>query len=343
MISLSTKSKIKCASLISNLLVLFLGNKSKIIKRSNINYCINLREGIDLGIFLGINNEASILNVNKIMNINKKKTIIDIGANIGSVSLPLAKTFKNSKIISIEPTVYAFSKLKKNVNLNPYLKKRIILQNIFISNKKKITKEVHSSWNFLDSGKKHKVHLGILKKTSLTLAAFVSVLTFGPELVFVNNQAKAAEFPTKPIKVYVGFKPGGRTDMIARLIANHITEKKLLSQPIVIVNKPGAAAANAARAVLAAKPDGHTILHWSHQLLITNAMKVNKLHPEDFTTIGYTGGGSPVWTVREDAPFNSLKDLTDQLKSKPKSLVEAVGIGTIPHLIGVQLTAAAGV
>ena len=135
MISLSTKLKIKCASLISNLLVLFLGNKSKIIKRSNINYCINLREGIDLGIFLGINNEASILNVNKIMNINKKKTIIDIGANIGSVSLPLAKAFKNSTIISIEPTVYAFSKLKK-CKFKSLFKKRIILQNIFISNKK---------------------------------------------------------------------------------------------------------------------------------------------------------------------------------------------------------------
>ena len=117
MISLSTKLKIKCASLISNLLVFFLGDKSKIIKRSNINYFINLREGIDLGIFLGISNEASILNIDKIMNINKKKTIIDIGANIGSVSLPLAKTFKNSTIISIEPTVYAFSKLKKNVNI----------------------------------------------------------------------------------------------------------------------------------------------------------------------------------------------------------------------------------
>ena len=184
--------------------------------------------------------------------------------------------------------------------------------------------------------------MNIFKRTSLAFAAIASVLTFVPDLSFVNNEAKA-EFPTKPIKVYVGFKPGGRTDMLARLISKHITEKKLLSQPIVIVNKPGAAAANAARAVLAAKPDGHTILHWSHQLLITNAMKVNKLHPEDFTTIGYTGGGSPVWTVREDAPFNSLKDLTDQLKSKPKSLVEAVGIGTIPHLIGVQLTAAAGV
>ena len=87
-----------------------------------------------------------------------------------------------------------------------------------------------------------------------------------------------AEFPSKPIKVYVGFKPGGRTDLIARMVAKHITDNKMLSQPIVIVNKPGAAAANAARAVMAAKPDGHTILHWSHQMLIANAMSVNKIH-----------------------------------------------------------------
>ena len=78
--------------------------------------------------------------------------------------------------------------------------------------------------------------LNIFKKSSLAFAAIASVLTFAPDLSFVSNQAKA-EFPTKPIKVYVGFKPGGRTDMLARLISKHITEKKLLSQPIVIVNK----------------------------------------------------------------------------------------------------------
>ena len=167
MISFSTKLKIKCASLISNFLIIFLGEKNRIITRNNINYCINLREGIDLGIFLGIKNEQSISNIGKISNIDEKKTIIDIGANIGSVSLPLAKMFKNSKIISIEPTVYAFTKLKKNINLNPNLKKRINLQNIFISNKNKTIKEVHSSWNFSDNYKKHKVHLGTLKKTSL--------------------------------------------------------------------------------------------------------------------------------------------------------------------------------
>ena len=166
MISLSTKFKVKCASLISNFLVIFLGEKNRIIKRNGINYNINLREGIDLGIFLGIKNENSISNINKITNINEKKIIIDIGANVGSVSLPLAKLFKNSLIVSIEPTIYAFSKLKNNVSLNPILKKRVNLLNIFISNKKNKVREVHSSWNFLNNEKKHKVHLGILKKTS---------------------------------------------------------------------------------------------------------------------------------------------------------------------------------
>ena len=54
----------------------------------------------------------------------EKKIIIDIGANIGSVSLPLANMFKNSKIVSIEPTIYAYSKLKKNVSLKSKSKKK---------------------------------------------------------------------------------------------------------------------------------------------------------------------------------------------------------------------------
>ena len=75
MISLSTKFKVKCASLISNFLIIFLGDKNRIIKRNGINFNINLREGIDLGIFLGIKNENSISNINKITNINENSKI----------------------------------------------------------------------------------------------------------------------------------------------------------------------------------------------------------------------------------------------------------------------------
>ncbi len=180
------------------------------------------------------------------------------------------------------------------------------------------------------------------KKVSLLAAGFATALAFTPEVGILSTGQAKAEFPTKPIRVFVGFKPGGRTDTVARLVAKYVKEKNLLPQPLVIVNKPGAAAANAARSVLGAKPDGHTILHWHHQMLITNAMSVNKIHPEQFTSIGYLGGGSPVWTVRKDAPFDNLKDLVAHLKSQPRSLVEAVGIGTIPHLVGVQLAAEAG-
>ena len=65
MISLSTKFKIKFASLVSGFLIIFLGNKERLIKRNNINYKISLEEGIDLGIFLGLKNETSILKIKK--------------------------------------------------------------------------------------------------------------------------------------------------------------------------------------------------------------------------------------------------------------------------------------
>ena len=91
---------------------------------------------------------------------------LNIGANIGSVSLPLAKLFNSSTIISVEPTYYAFSKLKKNLNLNPNFKKRIRIYNSFISNKKRKINFIHSSWNFSSGSKKHKVHRGILKQAS---------------------------------------------------------------------------------------------------------------------------------------------------------------------------------
>ena len=164
MYKFSTSQKIFIAKILSKILIFFIGNKKKIIQRDGINYFVDLAEGIDLGIFLNIKNEKEIYNIGQILGDNI--TIVDVGSNVGSVTLPLAKKFSNSKIISIEPTVYAFSKLKKNIDLNPDLKKRIQLKNTFISNNKKIVNEVYSSWNLSNDSKKHKVHLGILKKTS---------------------------------------------------------------------------------------------------------------------------------------------------------------------------------
>ena len=59
-------------------------------------------------------------------------------------------------------------------------------------------------------------------------------------------------------------------------------------------------------------------------------------------SVGFTGGGSPVWAVRADSPYNTLAEIIDALKAEPRSLVEAVGIGSIPHFVGSMLANEAG-
>ena len=166
MFSISTKSKILIASILSKILIFFIGDKKRIILRNNIKYEIDLNEAIDLGIFLGIKNENNLYRIKNFLNSNSKNVLVDIGSNVGSVTLPLAQLFNLSTVISIEPTKFAFSKLKKNLKLNPILKSRVKLFNIFISNERKKVSFVHSSWKLKVKDKRHKVHLGTLKKTS---------------------------------------------------------------------------------------------------------------------------------------------------------------------------------
>lgn len=173
----------------------------------------------------------------------------------------------------------------------------------------------------------------MMRKAWLGLTALAVGLSFAV--------GEALAFPDKPIRVIVGFKPGGRTDTVARLLAKKIEEKGLLSQPLVIVNMPGGGGGVAGQAVLDAG-DGHTIIHWHHQMLIANAMDIIPFGPDDFTSIGFTGGGSPVWTVRNDIGIDTLEDAIAKLKAEPGSMVEVIGIGTIPHFVGALLAKEAG-
>ena len=142
---MKTITKINIARFISFFLKIFIRKKS-IYKRNGINWFLDLNEGIDLSIYLFGTSENKIKNLKKIFDLNQKIIILDIGANIGSVSLPLAKMFSKSRIFAIEPTNFAFNKLVKNLNLNQNLKKNISLNQLFFSKKNKPEK-VWSSWN----------------------------------------------------------------------------------------------------------------------------------------------------------------------------------------------------
>ena len=147
----------------SKLLTFFI-SKNQIVVRNNIKWNLDLDEGIDLSVYLFGTSERKISNLKKLLTKKDKHlTIIDIGANIGSVSLLLARIFENSKIFAIEPTNYAYNKLLHNLKLNKEFENKVLLRQLFITNNKKPQK-VWSSWNFDSSKNKHLKHLGTLKE-----------------------------------------------------------------------------------------------------------------------------------------------------------------------------------
>ena len=160
---MKTIYKIQIAKILSRILTFFI-SRNQNVERNSIKWSLDLNEGIDLSIYLFGTSEKKIVNLRKIFtNKNESLTILDIGANVGSVSLVIAKMFKNSKIFAIEPTNYAFNKLSNNLEMNQDLINRVHTRQIFISNDKKPQK-VWSSWNFDNSNEKHQKHLGTLKE-----------------------------------------------------------------------------------------------------------------------------------------------------------------------------------
>ena len=160
---MKTKNKILIAKILSKLLTFFI-SKNQIVVRNNIKWSLDLDEGIDLSVYLFGTSERKISNLKKLLSKKDNSlTIIDIGANIGSVCLKLARIFNNSKIFAIEPTNYAYNKLLNNLKLNRELENRVFLRQLFITNSKKPDK-VWSSWGFDNSNKKHRKHLGTLKE-----------------------------------------------------------------------------------------------------------------------------------------------------------------------------------
>ena len=90
------------------------------------------------------------------------------------------------------------------------------------------------------------------RRTFLHLAVGAAAMSLVPRL------ARAQAYPTRPVRIIVGFPAGGTTDIVARLIAQWLTER--LGQPVVVENRPGASANLAAEAVARSPPDGYTLL-----------------------------------------------------------------------------------
>jgi len=159
-------------------------------------------------------------------------------------------------------------------------------------------------------------------------------------LAFATTSALAA-WPEKPIKVLVGYVPGGSTDVVARLIAPKLSER--LGQPIVIENKPGSAGDFAAELMLQAPADGYTLLMTTVAVHAINpGLMTQRFHPiNDFTPIAMVCSYPMIMIASPQTTFRTPAELKE-LAAKTPTFYSSSGVGSPGHLSAELLVRALG-
>jgi len=153
-------------------------------------------------------------------------------------------------------------------------------------------------------------------------------------LVLFGAPANAqADFPERPIKMYVPFPPGGGIDVTARIAANKLGE--ILGQQIAIINQGGGGGAIATDAVVRAEPDGYTLLYHSVTGITHAAVTANLSYDwlRDLAPVSLVTRFAPVMVVSPNLPVKDMKDFIALLKANPgKYSYGSSGTGTAVHL-----------
>ena len=155
-------------------------------------------------------------------------------------------------------------------------------------------------------------------------------------LLFAAAGALAQSYPTKPIRMLIGFPPGGGTDIIGRLVAQKLGEA--LGQQIIVDNRSGASGQLAAELVSKAAPDGYTIMmaHIAAISILPSLVSKLPYNPQkDFAPVSLSAIGPNLLVVHPSVPAKTVKELVALAKSRPGQLQYASpGAGTVQHLAG---------
>jgi len=151
-------------------------------------------------------------------------------------------------------------------------------------------------------------------------------------------------YPTKPVKLMVGAGAGGGTDIIARMLAEKMTDS--LKGTFIVENKPGASNTIAAELTAKAPPDGHTLLVATNtgQAIAPHLIKLSFDPMKDLTPIALVVTVPNVLVVSTSVPANTVKELVTLMKNKPEEFKYASsGVGSTQHIAGEGFDIAAGV
>ena len=177
-----------------------------------------------------------------------------------------------------------------------------------------------------------------MPRTAPILATILAAL-----LALLASFAGAADYPTRPVTMVLGFAPGGPSDVVARLVARKL--EQVIGQPVVVENRPGAGGNVAGEMVARAAPDGHTLLLGTNGILATNVSLYKKIGfdpAKDFAPITLVGAQANVIYVNPTLPARTLSELVAFAKANPGKVNYASGgHGTAAHLAGELLKAEA--
>src|SRR3954469_18634509 len=151
--------------------------------------------------------------------------------------------------------------------------------------------------------------------------------------MLVSGAAEAQDFPTRPIRLYVGFTPGTGIDVVARIVATEVS--KNIGQPVVVENRAGAGGNIAADATAKAAPDGYS-LHWAAPGSAVINHHLNKAMPyayKDLVPVSLMGIVPLVVIVSTQTQFKTLADVVTAAKAAPGKLSYGTpGVGTSNHM-----------
>jgi tripartite-type tricarboxylate transporter receptor subunit TctC len=161
-------------------------------------------------------------------------------------------------------------------------------------------------------------------------------------LIFLSSTSFSQTYPAKPVRIVVGYPPGGSGDFTTRIIADELGKE--LGTTLIVENKPGAGGAIASEFVAKSAPDGYTILNQGNHAYNRALYKDLKYDDKDFIPVSRVANGATVLVVGNNSPFQNLRDLVAYAKANPGKLFNAsAGFGSAPHVAACAFEAVAGI
>jgi tripartite-type tricarboxylate transporter receptor subunit TctC len=176
------------------------------------------------------------------------------------------------------------------------------------------------------------------------LFSLLIAFAFGGALAQAAPSVPAQAFPTRPIRILVGFTPGGTTDVIARIVAQKMSEH--LGRAVVIDNRPGAGANIAAELAAKSAPDGYTTLCVNPGLAISASAytKLGYNALRDLAPVARIADSTHLLIVHPSLPVKSVRDLIALAKARPGQLnFSSAGLGNADHFAGELFKTGAGI